>query len=222
MIAIRSRRGAPGIDPFKFCDICGDEIYASSPTFRTCWKCQTTPVSLRTWTTENPESGAAEPVCSFLNFERLRRVVYARQWLLRHCESPIEAILGAWLITLMKEQVWPPYRAHMCVWRDAPARRATEMLLIPQFRWMRYRIDLTLRVPTTPRRIVFIECDGEEFHYATEQQIARDKGRQQEMMDARYPVFRFSGSQISRDPEACARSVLDPEFSHLRAEARRP
>jgi very-short-patch-repair endonuclease len=209
----QSRREPPAIDAFKFCDICGDEIYASSPNFRICWKCQPgVPEELATPHLDKPLSWSA-------NLKRLRRVVDARQWLLPHCESPIEVVLGAWLFALMQEHVLAPYRPHMCLGSDAQMRLATEMLLIPQYRWMRYRIDLTLRVPTKPRRIVFIECDGKEFHRATQQQMALDRGRQQEITDAGYPFFRFSGREINRNPEVCAWSVLAPELSRLQEEA---
>jgi hypothetical protein len=125
-----------------------------------------------------------------INLDRLKRVADARQWLALHCDSPIEVILGSFLFATMQELAFAPFVPRLCLTVEALIRPATEILLIPQFQWGRYRVDLALRIPTTPPRVLFIECDGREFH-STEQQIARDKGRQQEMVDAGYPVFRL-------------------------------
>lgn len=150
-----------------------------------------------------------------LDLSSLKRVVEARAWLKPHCESPIELILGSFLFAIMQELAFEPYAPTLCLTFEAPTRPASEILLIPQFRWGRYRVDFAIRIPSEPRRILFVECDGHDFH-ANGQQRARDRGRDQEMVDARYPVFRFTGSEICREPEACARSVLVPEMRRLR------
>lgn len=54
-----------------------------------------------------------------------------------------------------------------------------------------------------------VECDGHEFHEKTKLQVERDKKRDRFMQGQGYHVFRFSGSEIWRDPTSCAQEILD-------------
>lgn len=56
---------------------------------------------------------------------------------------------------------------------------------------------------------VVVECDGHDFHERTKEQAGRDKRRDREILAAGYPVVRFTGSEIFKDPFACAQQVLD-------------
>lgn len=58
------------------------------------------------------------------------------------------------------------------------------------------------------RRLV-IECDGHQFHERTKEQAARDRSRDRWLTANGYDVFRFTGSELWRDPMACAEQVLD-------------
>jgi very-short-patch-repair endonuclease len=99
--------------------------------------------------------------------------------------------------------------ATLCPNDEAPARAADEVLIVPQFRYSRYRADLAVRFPWLPRRHwVFVECDGREFH-SSDRQVEQDRGRQQEMMDAGFCIFRFTGKQIWRDADVCACAVAE-------------
>lgn len=123
------------------------------------------------------------------------------------CESPIEIELGSQLFSVLSG-----YRdlfvTTICPNDEAPSRAPDEVLIVPQFRFARYRTDLAVRFPWLPRRWVFVECDGKEFH-STAEQIVRDRGRQQEMMDAGFRVFRFTGAEIRRYAASCARVVAE-------------
>jgi very-short-patch-repair endonuclease len=57
-------------------------------------------------------------------------------------------------------------------------------------------------------RQLVVECDGHQFHEKTKEQVSRDKKRDRDLQTAGYKVFRFSGSEISNDPIACAYDVL--------------
>jgi hypothetical protein len=170
-------------------------------------------------------NGGAELVCERIEYEEtfpqkptkqrlLWRIEEARAWLTPHCESPIEITLGAHLFVFMDSNGFDP---KFCLSFEAPTRPADEVLLIPQFRWERYRADFVIRIPGTPRQLLFIECDGRDFHHATAQQIERDRGRDQEMIDAGHKVFRFTGSQINRYPETCALAVLGRQKRPVKA-----
>jgi hypothetical protein len=109
----------------------------------------------------------------------------------RHTESPIETLLA---VAILRQ--WPDveFRTH----EAGPARGWT---LIPQYPWGKYRVDLALRNPDG--YLIFIECDGKDFHSSPEQ-VERDMVREQLMLDAGYPVVRFTGSEINHCPAACA------------------
>lgn len=56
---------------------------------------------------------------------------------------------------------------------------------------------------------VVVECDGHAFHEKTKEQAARDKRRDREILAAGYPVMRFAGSEIFKDPGACVEQVRE-------------
>lgn len=56
------------------------------------------------------------------------------------------------------------------------------------------------------RRLV-VECDGHEFHERTKEQAAKDKSRDRALNGLGYDVFRFTGSELWRDPFGCAEQV---------------
>lgn len=69
---------------------------------------------------------------------------------------------------------------------------------------------------------VVIECDGHEFHERTKEQAGRDKKRDREIVGHGYPVLRFTGTEIFKDPMGCAaqvRDVLIPVLQRLSKDA---
>jgi very-short-patch-repair endonuclease len=79
-----------------------------------------------------------------------------------------------------------------------------EWALIPQFKWLRYRIDWAIERPDQP--LIFVECDGNEFHTRPEH-VAKDRLRDQQIRRAGIKLFRFTGSEIYRNAEGCALRV---------------
>ncbi len=71
-----------------------------------------------------------------------------------------------------------------------------------------YRVDFLL-TPTasglTGRKIV-VECDGHDFHERTKEQAERDRSRDRGLT-AGHTVLRFTGSEIYRNPRACAAQI---------------
>jgi hypothetical protein len=122
-----------------------------------------------------------------------------------HCESPIEAILGGQL-KIKLQQAFPNLKFMRCSQSEYGGHGSDCLLLIPQFKWDRYRFDFAVAGPFVDRELVFIECDGAEFHSTPEQQ-ARDQEKTATADKAGIPVFRFSGSQIHRDAAGCAANV---------------
>jgi hypothetical protein len=73
-----------------------------------------------------------------------------------------------------------------------------------------YDFGTSPRVQRTPgwKRLI-VECDGHEFHERTKEQAARDRARDREFQANGYEVFRFTGSEIWRDPMKCAEQITD-------------
>lgn len=60
-----------------------------------------------------------------------------------------------------------------------------------------------------PMSLLAIECDGHDFHERTKEQASRDKKRDRQIQASGVSLFRFTGSQIYRNPEACAGEIVD-------------
>jgi very-short-patch-repair endonuclease len=56
---------------------------------------------------------------------------------------------------------------------------------------------------------LIVECDGHDFHERTKEQAARDRSRDRDFQLRDFGVLRFTGSEIYRDPWACAAQVTD-------------
>jgi very-short-patch-repair endonuclease len=109
------------------------------------------------------------------------------------CESPIEIILGAALIRLNELE------------------HGGKALISSQYRFGRYRFDWALSFPELELPALFIECDGYAYH-STPEQLARDKAKDDSALQAGIEVLRFSGSDIFRHPDGCARVALSAAF----------
>lgn len=79
--------------------------------------------------------------------------------------------------------------------------------ITPQFEWDRYRIDFCFRLKRTDR-VVFVECDGHEFHERTPEQAERDRSKDRAIQAAGIPILRFTGREIWRDPVAVALEIF--------------
>lgn len=56
---------------------------------------------------------------------------------------------------------------------------------------------------------MIVECDGHDFHERTKEQAAKDRGRDRWAQEKGYTVFRFTGSELYRDPWGCAEQVIN-------------
>jgi len=83
--------------------------------------------------------------------------------------------------------------------------------IAPQVWLVPYRCDFVLTAYETAiyPRVVCVECDGHEFHKATDEQRNRDRIRDDAIRAMGVKVLRFSGKQIKRDPYACAHAAID-------------
>lgn len=127
----------------------------------------------------------------------------------RICDSPIEVSLGAAIVML--DRIDSYMRGNGIVVagsKEVDDYHQDKWLLVPQFEWQEFRIDLALRAPRYRFKWIFIECDGHDFHERTKEQAARDRSKDRAIQAAGIPVLRFTGSEIHRDLESCAEQVF--------------
>lgn len=76
---------------------------------------------------------------------------------------------------------------------------------------VRYRLDfaVSLRRDTGEGEPVYVdvEVDGHDFHEKTKEQAEHDKERDRLVQAEGWAVARFTGSEVYRDPVACAKKV---------------
>lgn len=144
-------------------------------------------------------------------------------------ESPIErALLFALCIAAREHAMNVRYRAkgrEFGDFEDMPDL----LILEPQAALGEYRVDFLLRyqeiVPDAERPVrlkdgteipgskmsvahLIIECDGHDFHDRSKEQASRDRARDRELKKLGYDVFRYTGSDIWRNPMGVARDAL--------------
>ena len=100
------------------------------------------------------------------------------------CESPIEIDLAAALLVAMEQNPL-----------------AAGLTLQMQFKFEKFRVDIALLRAGRP--VLFIECDGADFH-STPEQIANDRRKDAAALAAGIRLIRFTGRKIFQDPDLCA------------------
>lgn len=145
------------------------------------------------------------------------------------CDSPIEGVmLGALLLVAaerdMNVALQLGYRDEQLTTLGMPS-----LVVTPQAQIGEYRVDFLLEyrdvVPDfsvkekardgteipgskdVSSRVV-VECDGHDFHERTKQQASRDRQRDRSLQATGYMIFRYTGSDLWRDPVAAADEVL--------------
>jgi very-short-patch-repair endonuclease len=116
------------------------------------------------------------------------------------CESPIEQLFFAALdveITLGGHR-------HDALIVGSPKNHTPglrPLFIQPQVTVCDARVDflITTSSPNGFSSLV-VECDGHDFHERTVEQANRDRSRDRKFQSAGYTVFRFTGSEINRDP----------------------
>jgi hypothetical protein len=119
----------------------------------------------------------------------------------RTADSPIETILGAAIVLCFQNHGKPLILA------SEPSPEGKSLLLVPQFKWAIYRSDWAIYNPKTTGALL-IECDGKDFH-STVNQISHDMRKDQAAHDRGYLTMRFTGSQIHRGADECAKEIFN-------------
>lgn len=120
-------------------------------------------------------------------------------------ESPIEFDLLNAFITVC-DCLDMRSDASLAELRNRSAADRNKVYLRPQMPVGRYRVDLMLAYRG---KLQAVECDGHEFHRATEAQMERDAKRDRWLRENHEMlVNRISGKAITRDPYKAAYRVL--------------
>lgn len=129
-------------------------------------------------------------------------------------QSPIEDMLLGALLWLDSELAGFP---RFDVMGDGPVRRddgtytnvpGMSLWVTAQAPIAGYKADFLLWMTEGSRMAgIVVECDGHAFHERTKEQAARDKKRDREILAAGYPVLRFTGSEVFKDPAACVEQI---------------
>lgn len=134
-------------------------------------------------------------------------------WTASRIDSPIERLF---FITLkIRRRMFPIFVDYFCSPEIEMQKVITD-----------YPVDFLLWLPESAKKKVVVECDGHDFHERTKEQAARDRSRDRALQAVGYTVFRFTGSEICRDPIKCAEEVLnileEEYWAHRLSEAPSP
>lgn len=129
---------------------------------------------------------------------RFSLAVASEVTLIEKCESPIEQLM---ILAIDRHFL---RNIHFINWQSQAQINANGK---------EYRVDILLTY-TLDRieehhscKYLVVECDGHNFHEKTKQQAQKDKERDRNLQIAGYPVLRFTGSEIWKNPMKCAEEI---------------
>lgn len=150
-------------------------------------------------------------------YNLIRRVADSPQ---HQFDSPIERIFFAALFAASERT--PPALRPLIVDQGRflnPGEFASIRLVCPQFVVAGHRVDFAIRSCTWEgkwsEKIVFVECDGHDFHERTKEQAAKDRQQDRATQAAGHIILRFTGSELYRDPISCAADALKFLMNHF-------
>ena len=62
---------------------------------------------------------------------------------------------------------------------------------------------------------IAIECDGHDYHEKTKEQAQKDKSKDRALKKKGLPIVRFTGSEITANPDKCAQDIDELMGSHF-------
>ena len=135
----------------------------------------------------------------------VQSLMYAADYLqkqLARCESPIEQLMYFALDDMVRFD-----NGFLC-YQNIPGQVILQQQPTIKTPKGEFRPDflVTAQIQDKEARIA-IECDGHDYHERTKEQAAYDKARDRALTAAGYTMLRFTGSEIWRDPTACAEEV---------------
>ncbi|XWN32721.1 MAG: DUF559 domain-containing protein [Devosia sp.] len=128
------------------------------------------------------------------------------------CESPIEQLLGAAILTSTSDG-YGDGKARFSPLRLRDDREGTTFT--PQYQLLSYRADFAFRTGYLGQeQFLVVECDGHDFHDRTKEQASRDRARDRTLLEIGIPVIRFTGRDVWADAMGCAEQISDQLSRH--------
>lgn len=149
-----------------------------------------------------PQHSLHEPELEILAESRKRRLPKVHRPLL----SPSQLEAAACAIETVEELAESPIERQFGI-AAAAVFGAAGFRLVPQYEHARYRYDFAVLHPNLAQVLLFIECDGKQFH-SNAQQIENDKKKDAAAEEINSFVIRYTGAAINRDPKDCAENAL--------------
>lgn len=124
------------------------------------------------------------------------------------CESPVEESFFEALVASADDWSVVFHRdgSVQCVRLSIGTRT---MLVFPQALLRPYRVDFLLFETETNGAFMVVEIDGHDFHDRTKAQASRDRERDRRLLSRGVSTVRFTGSDVHRDADACARDAIN-------------
>jgi very-short-patch-repair endonuclease len=138
------------------------------------------------------------------------------------CESPIEQILLLGLLFNCPNRL-PLHIVNLNAldlemrlwwydnrWIDTPTQPTPHIRITPQKPIGRRRVDFFFEYfgrKEKPVTAFAVECDGHDYHDDKPEQRIKDKAKERELMLEGIQVLRFTGSEIFRDAQKCAKQI---------------
>lgn len=125
------------------------------------------------------------------------------------CQSPIEQILLAELIFMDMGYGPSPIEIWSIDFPHAEEIIPRGACIVPQYPIGTYTLDFAVFVQgfAGDRLMLAVECDGHNYHNKTKEQARHDRKRDRWLQSRGWQVIRFTGSEIHKDPGACAQEV---------------
>ena len=84
----------------------------------------------------------------------------------------------------------------------------------PQFEIGKYRVDFKVSYyrnegDSQSSKTVLVECDSQQFHERSESERRYEKQRDRDLQKCGYKIFRFTGSEITKDPYKISSEILE-------------
>jgi len=141
--------------------------------------------------------------------------------------SPIETMFGCALYIEMESRLDVWAGVEESAFSVIPNDKIEDFVLAPvqgiyaahQVQVGQYRVDFVVALRSLDFGTGFfaVELDGHDFHEKTKEQASRDKARDRYLQSRGIAVFRFTGSEVWKDPAGCASSLLDDAFAAMAA-----
>lgn len=123
------------------------------------------------------------------------------QLMCAHCDSEIEKDLAT---ALLDCEALTCEGAPTIITSGGTIDGSGPLVITTQLKLDRFRADFAL---TMNGLQLVIECDGIEWHDRTPQQFMSERQRERDILILGWPVMRFTGREIMRNPGACADDV---------------